>query len=54
MLEASPVRITAPGLDPEAMTTLPNIAQNALIFQSPASGPSPNMSDWTRHEYPFA
>jgi hypothetical protein len=54
MLEASPVRITAPGLDPEAMTTLANIADSPLFFQSLASGPSPHMPDWTRHEHSLA
>jgi hypothetical protein len=53
MLEASPVRITAPGRNPEAMTTLANIAQNTLFFQSPRFG-FPNVTDGTRHEYPLA
>lgn len=54
LLEATPVRITAPGRNPEAMTTLSNIADSTLFFQSRGSGFVHNMSDGTRHECPFS
>jgi hypothetical protein len=44
MLEASPVRTTTPGLDPEAMIAERNIAIPGQFL---------NVTDWTRHEYPL-
>jgi hypothetical protein len=44
LLEATPVRTTTPGLDPEVMIANLNIA---------ISGQFLNMSDWTRHAHDF-
>src|SRR5690242_11536760 len=40
-----------PGLDPEVVTLLDDIADARPIFQSRATGSALSMSDWTRHEH---